>query len=136
MSIIENVIRINDNNTLSFGNYIVKEKQKVSDFKFDNDLYKCKTHNEVTRVEKNDYLIFESVPGSTVHNFMANEDELTFSIEGHGDTKVTVELVENEKYNITIDGENLGVEKTNLSGKLSFSCDLLNTPIDIVITKK
>ncbi len=136
MAVIQEVLKIDDNNTLSFGNYTVKEKQKVSDFSFNNDTYKCKTHTDITRLEKNDILLLETVPGATVHNLNIDEDLITFSIEGNGDTKVTLGLEENSKYNVTVDGENLGVEKTNISGKLSFSHELLNTSIEIKIEKK
>ncbi len=136
MAVIQEVLKIDDNNTLSFGNYTVKEKQKVSDFSFNNDTYKCKTHTDITRLEKNDILLLETVPGATVHNLKIDEELITFSIEGNGDTKVTLGLLENSKYNVTVDGENLGVEKTNISGKLSFSHELLNTSIEIKIEKK
>ncbi len=136
MAIVQEILKINENNTLSFGNYTVKEKQKKADFIFDNDTYKCKTHNEITKLEKNGSLLLETVPGATVHNLDVKEDIVTFAIEGSGDTKITVELEENTNYNVTIDGENLGVEKSNISGKLSFSHGLLNTAIDIKIEKK
>ncbi len=136
MAVVNEILKVNENNTLSFGNYTVKEKQKIDNFSFNNDTYKCKTHNEITKLEKNGSLLLETVPGATIHNLSVQEELVTFSIEGKGDTKITVELEENANYNVTIDGENLGVEKANISGKLSFSHELLNTSIEVKIEKK
>ncbi len=136
MAIIQEILKINDDNTLSFGNYKIKEKQKIGDFPFNNDIYKCKTHTDITRLEKNDVLLLETVPGATVHNLNVTEEAVIFNIEGNGDTKITVELEENTKYNVTVDGENLGVENTGISGKLSFSHELLNTAVEVKIEKK
>ncbi|MFV0518914.1 MAG: endosialidase [Lachnospirales bacterium] len=136
MAVIEKILQINDDNTLSFGNYVAKEKQKISDVSFNEDLYKCKTHTDVTRLEKNEKFLIETVPGATIHNFNYDLEKVTFNIEGYKDTKVTVELLENQTYTIIVEGENLGIEKTNMSGKLSFSRELLNSAISVEITKR
>ncbi len=136
MAVIDKVLIINEDNSLSFGNYIVKEKQKVSDIPFNNDLYKCKTHKDVTKLEKNEKLLVETVPGATIHNFKYTSEEVTFKIEGHGDTELTIELLENQDYTVFVDGEKLAVTKTNLAGKISLSYELLNTPIDVKIVKE
>ena len=53
MTIIDGLIRSEADGSLSFGNYSLPKKSKVSDFEHNGDLYKVKTHKEVTKLEKN-----------------------------------------------------------------------------------
>ena len=43
MSVINELIRTEENGTISFGNYTLDKKSKVEDFEHDGDLYKVKT---------------------------------------------------------------------------------------------
>lgn len=43
MAVIEELIRQEDNGTISFGNHLMDEKKKVLDFEVSGDLYKIKT---------------------------------------------------------------------------------------------
>lgn len=124
MAIVNESIRLEDDNSLSFGNYVVKEKQKVTDFEVAGDIYKIRTHNEVTRLSKNGKLLLETVPGAAVHNLKVAEKQTTFSVEGFEDTLITLELEADTEYTIYIDNVNICKTKTNLSGKLSFSVEL------------
>lgn len=135
MATIDEVIRLENDKSLSFGNYIVKEKQKVSDFDVSGDIYKIKTHTEVTKLEKNGKLLLETVPGSTIHNLKINEKVTTFSIEGYEDTQITLELESDTNYKIFVDDVNLGKLKTNLSGKINFSVELSSNPQKVKIEK-
>ena len=51
MAVIEELIRLEDNGTISFGNYLMDTKKKVLDFEVENDLYKVKTFKEITKLE-------------------------------------------------------------------------------------
>ncbi len=124
MSIIQQGIILNDDKTLSFGNYESSEKIKVIDFNVDGNIYKIRTHKEVTRLSKNGNLLLETVPGATVHNLYIKENKATFSIEGIGDTLVTLELEPNTIYSLFINDVNIDKIKTNLSGKINFSTTL------------
>lgn len=124
MAVIAEIIRLESDNTLSFGNYSVKEKQKVSDFEVAGDIYKVRTHNEVTRLSKNGKLLLETVPGASVHNLKVSEKLTSFLIEGFEDTQITLELEPETSYTIYVDDVNIGKEKSNLSGKISFSAEL------------
>ena len=53
MSVVEQLIRREDNGSLSFGNYLLQTKTKKSDFEYEGDLYKVKTFQEITKLEKN-----------------------------------------------------------------------------------
>ena len=76
MSVVEQLIRREDNGSLSFGNYLLQTKTKKSDFEYEGDLYKVKTFQEITKLEKNGIFVYESVPGSTVTDFTADGTEV------------------------------------------------------------
>jgi len=136
MAVIDEVIRIEGDNSLSFGNYSVSEKQKVSDFEAFGDVYKVKTHNEITRLEKNGKLLIETVPGAAVHNLKVSEKGITFLAEGVDDTQITLELESGVSYTIYVDDVNIGKMKANLSGKISFSVELGTKAKAVHIDKK
>lgn len=124
MAIVAEIIRIEEDETLSFGNYLSEAKCKISDFEVEGDIYKVKTYNKVTRLEKNEKLLFESVPGASAHHFKVTEKSTCFSLEGSGNTQIIMELLPNHAYRIIIDGMNVGHTKSNVSGKINFSVDL------------
>ena len=124
MSVVKELIRTEDNGTISFGNYELAQKSKVSDFEYDGDVYKVKTYNEITKLERNGMFVYESVPGTTVLNLDTEENKMSFTVEGPEDAQITVELEEDAQYKIVIDGAEAGQMKTNLGGKLSFSVEL------------
>lgn len=135
MAIVVEALRLENDKTLSFGNYIVKEKQKVVDFDVDGDIYKIRTHNEVTRLSKNGKLLLETVPGATVHNLKVTDKLTTFSIEGFEDTLVTLELDSDANYSIYVNDVNIDKVKTGLSGKINFSVELNSQPQQVKIEK-
>lgn len=135
MSVINENIRIEENGTISFGNYEVETKQKVDDYKVGGDLYTLRTHKQVTRIEKNSKLLIETVPGATVHNMSVGEGVTTFTIEGMGDTQITLELESATEYTIYVDDVNLGKIKTNVAGKINFSAELNAQPKSVKIEK-
>lgn len=124
MSVVKELIRTEENGTISFGNYELTKKSKVSDFEHDGDMYKVKTYNEITKLERNGMFVYESVPGTAVLNLDAEENKMSFTVEGPQDAQITVELEEDAQYKIVIDGAEVGQMKTNLGGKLSFSVEL------------
>lgn len=123
MDIIKELIQKEDNGSLSFGNYLAQTKQKLKDFDICGDLYSVKTFKEITRLEKNGSLLFESVPGSVVNNFIINSKVADFYIEGLENIQVTLELEMDKEYKIFIDDVQVGRTKTNLSGKISIGID-------------
>jgi hypothetical protein len=123
MAGIVELIRVDDNNNLSFGNYEVDNKQKVDSFEVEGDIYKLKTYKAMTKLEKNGRLLFESVPGTSVHSMSMTEESLDFEVEGTEDAMITVELEADMEYKVFIEAVQVGKMKTNLSGKISFSVD-------------
>ena len=66
MAVVEELIRVENENGLSFGDYTLNAKKKVSDFEFHGDMYKVKTYRDITKLEKNELFVYESVPGTSV----------------------------------------------------------------------
>ncbi len=121
MPVVEELIRREADGTISFGNYTLDKKSKVSDFEIDGDLYKVKTFKEITKLEKNGTFVYESVPGTAVSSLKVTAERMTFKVESDSDSQITVELEPETEYTIYIDGQNAGRMKTNLGGKLSLS---------------
>ncbi len=124
MAVVDELIRIEEDNTLSFGNYLLDSKTKLSDFAYEGDLYKVKTFKEITKLEKNGQFLYESVAGTAVTGFKATEDSVKMNVYGTSDTQITLGVEPESSYRVTVDGKEIGVIKTNLSGKLVLSVEL------------
>lgn len=124
MALFEAVIRKDADGTISFGDYTLDQKTKVSDFEHNGDLYKVKTFREITKLEKNGMFVYESVPGTAVSGLAITDKEVNFSVQGKEDVQITLELEPEKEYRIYIDDTNVGKMKTNLGGKLVFSVEL------------
>lgn len=124
MATVEELIRKESDGTLSFGNYSLDEKKKVSDFEHQGDLYKVKTFKEITKLERNGMFIYESVPGTAVFHMDVADDKLSFDVSASEEAQITLELEPEKEYEIYKDDASLGKMKTNLGGKLVFSVDL------------
>jgi hypothetical protein len=124
MSVVTELIRKEDDGSLSFGNYLLGAKTKKSDFEFKGDMYKVKTFQEITKLEKNGLFVYESVPGSTVTNFSDDGSEVSFHVEAAEDISFTLELEPSQEYDVILNGNDTGKMKTNLGGKLSVSLEL------------
>ena len=127
MAAISELIREEANGALSFGDYTLTSKSKLDNFEHAGDIYKVKTFEEITKLERNGLFVYESVPGTAVADFIQTENVVEFTVEGPKDAQITLELEESTEYEITIDGESAGVMKTNLGGKLSLSVELEGT---------
>ncbi len=133
---IESLIQVEQDETISFGNYSLNEKSKKQDFEHQGDLYKVKTFYEITKLERNGMFVYESVPGTTVSNFTETDEGITCRLEGYKASQVTVQLEENTAYKIYEDGEVTGEITTNISGKLGINIDLEDgRPVDLQILK-
>lgn len=136
MAVVKELIVSNEDGKISFGNYKLEEKTKLSDFEYCGDLYKVKTFKDITRLEKNGMFVYESVPGTAVNNLAVTDQEVCFDVEGLEDSQITVELESEAEYKVYIDDTNVGKMKTNLGGKLSFSVELSEGKSSTVKIKK
>ena len=124
MAAVKELLRAENDVTLSFGDYTLGSKTKLDGFEFQGDIYKVKTFSEITKLEKNEMFVYESVPGTAVTNFNASEQVVTFSVSAMQDVQFTLELEADTEYVVYLDDVNVGDMKTNLSGKLSVSAEL------------
>ena len=136
MAVISEIIVANPGGSLSFGDYSVSEKKKVNDYEVDGDIYKIKTHDQVTRLEKNGKLFLETVPGATIHNLSMDDRLVCFEAEGRDDTMITLELEPEMGYVMRIDGKEVGDIVSSMSGKVNFSMELTSAPQTVRIQKK
>ena len=124
MAAVKELIRTENDGTLSFGDYELDKKTKLADFNHQGDLYKVKTFREITKLERNEMFVYESVPGTAVQYFKAGEDGVEFQVEGPEDAQITIGLEDGTEYVVHVDGASTGVVKTNLGGKLPLSVEL------------
>ena len=124
MPVVSELIRIEDDGTISFGNYMLAAKSKLQDFEFQGDLYKVKTFGEITKLERNGMFVYESVPGTAVNHFQAGDTSVQCSVEGEKDAQITIQLEDEREYEVYVDGVSVGGMKTNVSGKLVLSVEL------------
>ena len=115
MSTVKELLRAENDGTLSFGDYTRASKTKLDNYEFEGDIYKVKTFAEITKLEKNGMFVYESVPGSTVENFRETDSEVTFKVSAPEDVQFTLELEPESEYEVFIGGESAGRMTTNLS---------------------
>lgn len=124
MPVIEELIRTEQDGTISFGNYKLGSKSKLQDFEHDGDLYKIKTYYEITKMERNGLFVYESVPGTAVEHWEVTDHGVCFLVEGDKDAQLTIQLEVDTEYEVYVDEAAIGSMKTNMSGKLVVSVEL------------
>lgn len=124
MAAVVELIRSEADGSISFGNHTLEQKAKVEDFAHEGDLYKVKTYQTMTKLEKNGMFAYESVPGTSVLSFTESENGVSFLVEGSEDAQLTIGLQDDTEYDVKINGEDAGRMCTNLGGKLSLSVEL------------
>mgnify|MGYP003378206432 FL=1 len=127
MAAVKELLRIEADGGLSFGDYTLDSKTKLDGFEYQGDLYKVKTFQEITKLEKNGMFVYESVPGTAVENLKVTENTIVFQVSGPKDAQFTLELEPEQEYTVYMDDVNVGKMTTNLSGKLSVSAELSET---------
>lgn len=136
MAVIDELIREEETGALSFGNFALTTKTKKDGFQYQGDSYKIKTFREITKLERNGMFVYESVPGTVVHDFRATDKAVNFVVEGEEDSQITLELEAEKEYKIHIDKVYVGKMKTNLGGKLNLSVELEPAKmVDILVEK-
>ena len=123
MAAISELIRVEADGSISFGDYTLPAKSKKEEG-IGGDTYKVKTFREITKLEKNEGFVYESTPGTAVENLVKTDDGATFKVEGPEDAQITLEFEPETSYDIVVGGKDAGTMKTNLGGKLSLSVEL------------
>ena len=81
---------------------------------------------KITKLEKNGTFVYESIPGTAVSVFKETADEVSFFVDGKGQTQITLELESNKEYRVFVGDRDLGVSKTDVGGKITLDVDLEN----------
>ena len=124
MGAVSELIRKENNGTISFGDHTLSSKAKVEDFDVNGNLYKVKTFKELTKLERDGLFVYESEPGTSVNDFNVLPNGVSFTVCGDEDAMITIGLKEDTEYGVTVAGRDVGRIRTNLGGKLSISVEL------------
>ena len=124
MSVVKDLITENADGSVSIGAYELDTKAKKSDFEVRGDRYKVKTFRESTRLECNDALVYESEPGTAVHDFVRTEEGVSFRVECPQDCQVVLGLTDEATYRVVVDGRDTGMMGTGRGGKLVLSVEV------------
>ena len=136
MTAMKEIMKTEADGTLSFGDYSLAAKTKLADYEYKGDLMKVKTFSEITKLERNGLFVYESVPGTDVEHMEILPYGMVFTVRGTKDTQITVGLEENAEYHVILDNKEIGIMKTNMGGKLSFSTELEEgSPLHVKISK-
>lgn len=137
MSVVKELLRTEADGTISFGNYELDQKAKLSDYEHSGDLYKVKTFQEITKLERNGMMVYESVPGTAVTSFAAEGNRVSFQVFGKEEAQITLGLEEDTEYSVTVGAQELGNMKSNKGGKVTFSLTLEEgAPTAVNVKKK
>lgn len=135
MAIINELIKVGENGDISFGNYELPQKTKLIGFDVGGNLYDIRTFKEITKLNRDEALVYESIPGTAVHNFTIKDRIISFKVAGMAESQITMELSPDTDYNLFIDELKVGKIKSNLAGKITFSVDCRNTPKKVEIRR-
>ena len=137
MAVISELLRVEADGTISFGDYSLDAKAKLDNFEHNGAVYKVKTYKDITKLECNDIFVYESVPGTAITNFNKEEAKVSFAASGTEGAQITLGLEPETEYEVTVNGESVGTMSTNLGGKLSLSVEMeAETPVLISVEKK
>ena len=90
----------------------------------------------MTKLEKNGLFLYESVPGTSVKQFVEDEKGVSFKVESDQDAQITVGMEEDTEYSVLVGGKSMGIMKSNPSGKINLSVELADAGEVEVIIKK
>ena len=121
MPVVEEILKVENDGRISFGNYLLEEKTKLTDYEYNGFVYKVKTFKELTKLERDGELVYESVPGTSVFNFTHSIAGVEFDLDCESSAQITIELEEDSIYRLYINGESHGTMDTGISGKLTFN---------------
>lgn len=136
MAVVEQLIRSEQDGSVSFGNHTLATKAKLEDFPHGGDLYKVKTFQTMTKLEKNGMFLYESVPGTSVNELKETAEGMDFKVEGNEDAQITLGLKDDTEYEVFVGGGSIGKMKTGFGGKLSLSVELSDMgEVDVKVTE-
>ena len=97
MAVVKELIRAEEDGSISFGDYELASKTKKQDFEYQ---------------------------GAAVEHFKVTADSVEFQVEGPEDAQITLGLEDETEYLTVVDGVSAGAITTGLGGKLVLSVEL------------
>ena len=93
MAVISELLRSEEDGTISFGDYTLSTKAKLDNFEHQGDLYKVKTCQEITKLERNGAEYDIVIDGADAGRMKTNlGGKLSLSVElGDAPVKVSVQ---------------------------------------------
>lgn len=132
---MKKLIEINEQSNLNFGDYTLSEKSKENII-YNEYEYKLKTFKDVTRLERDELLIYESVPGTYVENFSYKSDEISFMVSGNDTASIIIGVNQDSNFSLTIDDkfypETVCISPGKLNINLNFNKE---NKVKVVLTK-
>ncbi|MBQ9465104.1 MAG: endosialidase [Lachnospiraceae bacterium] len=128
------IIAVTDG-TLSFGDSSLETKTKQDGFEYKGDIYKVKTYKDLTKLERNEMFLYESVPGTDVSDFTFDADGVSFTVVGSGEVQITLGLGDDAEYDIIVDGEKEDRTETSMGGKIAFTIELDGEPAKVAVRR-
>ncbi len=117
------LIYAQENGGLVFGDFGLTSKAK-EEATLGGNAYKVKTYKAITKLERNELFVYESVPGTRVTDFIETEDGMTFAVEGSEDAQIILGLEDNTTYRVFVNDVEIGDDSTGVGGKLNLSLEL------------
>ena len=116
-------MRVEEDGTLSFGDFTLTQKTKLDNFEFQKDVYKVKTllRDHKTEMGCSSTNLYRK---ELLWNILQRQKMIAFTVSAKEDVQFTLELEPDCEYIVYVDDVNIGKMMTNLSGKLSVSAEL------------
>ena len=93
MAAVKELLRAENDGSLSFGDYTLSEKTKKDNYEFEGDIYKVKTFSEITKLERNGMFVYECEYEVFIDGESAGKMRTNLS----GKLSVSVELSEGQE---------------------------------------
>ena len=136
MAVVKELIKQQADGKLCFGDYTLAQKAKLDGFSYGGDVFKVKTFEEITKLERNGLFAYESVPGTSVFDYTTTKDGVSFTVEGPKTAQVIVMLEDETDYEVYLDNKQVDLLRTNLGGKLALNIELeQEKPVEVTIKK-
>lgn len=130
---LEELLDIEIDNGIKFGNIFVDEKTSVLNIKLQNSIYSIKVSKDKLVAKRDGKIFFETIPSVQVRNYIKENDFIKFRVKGKGNTDFKLyEFPENTKVEILFNNTKK-IKKINNLKCLSFKLNLNDKYLDVII---
>ncbi len=134
---LEEIIDVEMEEGLRFGNRFLKEKTVLKNYQHGNHTYQIETYKDETRAFKDRKNFFSARPGVNVRNYIVTDDSVKFRAAGNEETNFIInEFVPDQLIDIFIDEKFEKTTKTNSQGIIIFSAVLSSKYRNFVLKRR